>query len=100
MTLQTFLNRLIWVCMAPLLVLGMVAVTLDLRAARMQRDQDLHQRARIAQQYLEQELRAEARALAVLADSLEHPNGATPAGFYRQAQAFRANFGDHVVLTQ
>ena len=100
MTLKTFLNRLIWVCMAPLLVWGMVALVLDLRAARIQRDQDLHQRARLTQQYLELKLRTEARALTVMADSLHHPHGTMLSEFYRQAQAFKANFGDHVVLAQ
>jgi signal transduction histidine kinase len=99
-TLQTYLRRLIWVCMAPLLVLGLVALGFDLRSEQAQRDQDLQQRAQLIRQYVELRLRTEARALTVLASSLEQPNAASPAGFYRQIQAFRANFGDHVILAR
>jgi len=100
-TLQTFLRRLIWAGMAPLLALGLVVLAFNLWSAKTQRDRDLAQAARLTRDFLDLKLQAEARALSLLATSLpQRDDGPVTAGFYQQAQAFLEHFGDHVVLAQ
>jgi len=100
-TLQTFLRRLIWAGMTPLLALGLVALAFNLWSTKTQRDRNLAQAAHLTRDFLDLKLQAQARALSLLATSLpQHADGPVTAAFYQQAQAFREHFGDHVVLAQ
>lgn len=101
-TLRTFLRRLIWVCMAPLLLLALVSLTVNLLKSQAQRDADLEQHAQLTRQYFDLRLSSRAQGLRTLAQSPHLadalPSAAAWADFYREALAFQANFGDHVVL--
>ena len=97
-TLQTFLRRLIWAGMAPLLALGLAALTFNLWSAKTQRDQDLAQAARLTREHLDLSLQTEARALRLLAAALQHTEGQVTEAVYQQAQVFKDHFEDHVVV--
>lgn len=98
MTLQTFLRRLIWVCMAPLLLLALVALVVNLWQSRKTRDTDLEQDARLARQYIDLKIGSHARGLNMLATSPHLAEAELGEDFYREAQAFHTHFGDHIVL--
>ncbi|MFM8767796.1 MAG: cache domain-containing protein, partial [Rubrivivax sp.] len=87
--------------MAPLLALGLVVLLLNLRSVHAERDRDLDRTAQLTRQLLDLKLRDEARALSLLAVAAPSEVGQTPAAeaFYRQAQAFVSQFGNHVILT-
>lgn len=97
-TLQTYLRRMIWLCMAPLLALALVSLSDKLWQAQTLLSLELDREAHQTQQHLDLMLRFQAQGLGMLAGSvhLEEPGGA--AEFYREAQAFHQHFGDHVVL--
>ena len=97
-TLQTFLRRLIWVCMAPLLFLALLSVGVNLRQSRAHQASDLEQRASLARQDIDLKLGAQALGLRMLAASRHLQDPGPPQEFYREAQAFHATFGAHVVL--
>lgn len=97
-TLQTFLRRLIWACMAPLLALALIELAVNLHKSQAQLDADLERHARLTQQYLDLKLGAYAQGLNMLAISPHLRDAGGAADFYNEAQTFQLNFGAHVVL--
>ena len=98
MTLQTFLRRLIWVCMAPLLVLALIVLVVNLRQSQVARNTDLAQHAQLTRQYIDLKIASHARGLNMLATSPELAQAGVSPNFYRTALAFHTHFGDHIVL--
>ncbi len=96
--LSSFLARLIWLCMAPLLLL---AVWLAWDSLREQEARHLREGANLATNYaatVDQYLRARINALSMLANSPLADDPRRRAELYAEAQGFRASFGTHVIF--
>lgn len=96
--LSSFLARLIWLCMAPLLLL---AVWLAWDNLREQEARHLREGANLAKNYassVDQYLRARINALNMLAISPLADDPRRRAELYAEAQGFQASFGTHVIF--
>jgi PAS domain S-box-containing protein len=96
--LSSFLTRLIWLCMAPLLL---IAVWLAWDSLREQEAKHQREGANLAKNFathIDQFLRARINALNLLAVSplADHPRS-WPV-LYAEAQGFRESFGAHVIF--
>lgn len=97
-SLHQFLLRLIWACMLPLLLLACVFAYQyidDLDTRRIQTAQDTVDGLILD---VDRNLTARISGLQILATSTEARNPAERAAYYREARAFFANFGSHVIL--
>ena len=97
-TLQTFLRRLIWACMAPLLALALIELAVNLGISQIQLDEELERHARLTLQHLDLKLGAYAQGLNMLAASPHLRDAGGAADFYGEAQSFQTSFGAHVIL--
>jgi PAS domain S-box-containing protein len=96
--LQSYLRRLIWLCMLPLVGL---AVYLAFDSVSRIRQADADAGARLAKQIaatVDQGLRARMDALRLLAESPLLDDTARLAEFHREAQGFRRTYGSEVIL--
>jgi len=96
--LSSFLSRLIWLCMAPLLLL---AVWLAWENLQEQESRHLREGANLAKNYatsVDQYLRARINALHMLANSPLADDPRRRAELYAEAQGFQASFGTHVIF--
>ena len=98
MRLHTFLTRLIWLCIAPLLVLSAYLALDQLRNLEAQRDLDATEAAQNTATSIDRHLGAQIGALQMLAASPLVDDPARWADLYREAQGFRQSFGSHVLL--
>lgn len=98
MPLASYLTRLIWLCVAPLLLFAAWLAHDRLRALQTGNETEAAAIARNFATAIDQHLAARAGALKVMAAS---PLIDTPAGWqevYRMAQDYRDSFGSHLIL--
>jgi len=96
--LRTYLRRLVWLSMLPLLLLGTLLATHEIRAARSeQRDAATRLAARIRAN-VDGVLRERIATLSVLAESPLLADASRFGDFHRNAQAFRRGFGSEVIV--
>lgn len=98
MPLASYLTRLIWLCVAPLLLFAVWLAYDKLRAVQLENEGEATVIARNFATALDQHLAARIGALNVLSVSPLIDNPARWNEFYRVAQGFRDNFGSHVLL--
>lgn len=98
MLLRSFLVRLIWLCVLPLLLLAAYLAVDTVSAARRQRDLEATNLARNFVTAIDQGLRARIGALNILAVSPLIDDPARWEDLYREAQGFRRSFDSHVIL--
>ena len=98
MDLQSFLRRLIWVCMAPLLAFGLVLLVIQGRAAQRAVDHALDDAAEQLKQALDLQLEIRLRALSALARSPLFDGPEFGAAAYAELQAYRQGLDTHVLL--
>ncbi|WP_265944465.1 hypothetical protein [Dechloromonas sp. A34] len=96
--LATFLTRLIWLSILPLLLLSGWQAFEHVTSRREELDLEAATQAKSLAATVDQHLTARIAALNVLAHSPLLDETATHQAFYREAQGFRNNFGSHVVL--
>jgi PAS domain S-box-containing protein len=98
--LSTYLTRLIWLCILPLLGLGGWVIYDRVRAEQAQRDEQAASLARNVATLIDQQLDARIRGLTMLAVSPLVDNSKSWPALYREAQGFQETFGTHVILAQ
>lgn len=98
MRLQSFLRRLVWVCMTPLLGLGLVSLAIHVRETRQAVEHALDDAARQLQQALDAQLELRLLTLAALAQSplLDGPEFGPRA--YAELLAYRQGLHTQVLL--
>lgn len=98
MTLQSLLRRLVWVCLAPLLVLGLVFVGVQVRETWQEEDRELENAAALMKQALDARLEMRLRTLSALAQSplLDGPDFGPQA--HAELQAYWLGLQTHVLL--
>jgi PAS domain S-box-containing protein len=98
MPLRTFLRRLIWLCILPLLLLALWLAYDNLRTGQTERDREAVQLARNIATAIDQRLEARMSGLNMLALSPLLDDPARWGDLYREAQGFQESFGSHVIL--
>lgn len=97
MTLKRYLTRLIWLCIAPLLLLGSwLAVDQVLGVLARSRDDAQNAARRIAAS-IDEDLRDRINGLQLLAASPLADDAQRQAEFYREAQAYQRHFDGDVI---
>ena len=98
MSLKSFLTKLIWICVLPPVLLSGYLAVHQVRSLQAQRDLEAANLARNVATSLDGLVASRISALQVLAASplLDAPPRLDE--FYRQAQGFQHNFGNHLVL--
>jgi signal transduction histidine kinase len=99
-SLSSFLTRLIWLCVLPLLLLAGWLAYDNFRDRSQHTDQDSLQLATNYAATIDQRLRARIRGLQLLDASPLVDDPAHWADLYRQAQVFEAQFGGHVTFAE
>jgi len=97
--LRVFLTRLIWFSVLPLFILAVYLAVDHVRTIRAQIDRDAADRVANAAAAVDRHLRAEIAGLETLAASPLVDDRSRWSEFYREAQAYRENFGGHVILS-
>lgn len=98
MSLHSFLTRLIWLCVLPLVVVTAYLAIDSVRTAQSDRDLEAANLARNFATAIDQDLQARFGALQVLAASPLADDASRWKDLYREAQAFQRSFGSHVLL--
>jgi PAS domain S-box-containing protein len=98
MSLKSFLTRLIWICVLPLVLLSAYLAVDQVRSLRTQRDLQAAQLARNFATSLDHLIASRISALQVLAASPLLDSPPRLSEFYRQAQGFQQSFDNHLVL--
>lgn len=96
--LKMFLARLIWLCVMPLLILGLWLTYDSVRASQDRRDQEARQLTKNFALSIDLHLKARIRALNMLALSPAMDDSSRWHYLYQEATAFRESFGSHVIL--
>jgi len=97
--LRIFLTRLIWFSVLPLFILAVYLAVDHVRTMRAQIDREAADRVANAALAVDRHLRAEIAGLQTLASSPLVDDRSRWAEFYQEAQAYRENFGGHVILS-
>ncbi len=97
-TLKSYLARLIWLCLSPLLLLALWLAYDSVRSSLAQRDQQAANLARNVAVAIDQYMEARMRALNLLALSPLLDNPARWGDLYQEGRGFHASFGSHVIL--
>jgi PAS domain S-box-containing protein len=98
MKLQSYLVRLIWVCIAPLLALAAYFAVGQLQDIDVHREQEALGLSRNVAASVDRQLRSRVGALEMMALSPLMDDRAQWPLLYRGAQAFRQTFGTHLLL--
>ena len=98
MSLKSFLTRLIWICVVPLVLLSAYLAVDHVRSLQAERDLEAANLARNVATSLDHLIASRVSALQVLAASPLLDDPPRLAEFYRQAQGFRDSFKNHLVL--
>ncbi len=98
--LKTFLTRLIWLCILPLLLLAAWLAYESIGDDQAQRDMAARNLAHNFAATVDQGLDARIRALNMLALSPLLDDPTRWGGLYREAQGFQENFHSHVILAE
>ena len=96
--LSTFLGRLIWLCVLPLLLLSAYLATERVLSAQEEQDQKAKELADDVVTVIEQRLDARIGALKMLAVSPLADDASRWQDYYQVAQGFYQSFGSHVVF--
>ncbi|CAL95074.1 sensor histidine kinase [Azoarcus olearius] len=97
MRLQSFLTRLMWASMLPLIVLAAWLALASLRETRENRDREAANLARNFMTAIDQTVRARIGALTVLAHSPLADDPAQRSALYREAEGLKHSFGGEVI---
>ncbi len=98
MSLRTFLTRLIWLSIVPLVILAIFLGTHRIARLKVRIDEQASGQAMTAMTVVDQELQGQIAALQALAASPLLDDRSRLKEFYREAQGFRESFGSHLVL--
>jgi len=99
MSLHSFLTRLIWLCVMPLVLLAGYLAFDSVHSIQVDRDLDAANIARNFATAIDQSLTARIGALRMLAVSpLADPGALNLSALYQEAQAFHQNFDSHIIL--
>ena len=98
LSLHRFLTRLIWLCVAPLLLLAAYLAFNHVWHVHDEREREAENLAKTLAANLDHELSARIAALRTLAASPLADDPATWHGLYREAQGFKDGFGGDVAL--
>ncbi|MBI5577954.1 MAG: PAS domain S-box protein [Deltaproteobacteria bacterium] len=98
MPLSTFVARLIWLCMLPLLLLAAWLAVDSVRTSQSDRDLEAVNLAKNFATTIDHELNARIAALNVLAVSPLVDDASRWKDLYREAQGFYQSLGSHVIL--
>ena len=96
--LKLFLARLIWLCVLPLLILGVWLAYDSVRTSQIQRDQAAANLTKNFATSVDQYLKSRIRALNMLAVSPLVDDSSRWPELYQEAQGFHESFGSHVIL--
>ena len=96
--LHTFLTRLIWLCVGPLVVLAIFMAVVRVRDVQGARDHEAAGKAAALALAVDQDLDARIGALKMLAESPLIDDASRREELYREAQGFQKSFGSHVIL--
>ena len=97
-SLHTFLTRLIWLCVGPLLVLALYMAIEHVRDVQANRDREAIGIGAALAAAVDQDLNARVGALTMLAASPLADDSSRWQDLYQEAQGFRQSFGSHVIL--
>jgi PAS domain S-box-containing protein len=98
MSLNSFLTRLIWLCVSPLLLLAAYLAITSVRATQAETDLEAANLAKNVATAIDQDLAARIGALRILAMS---PLADRPSHWnelYQEAQGFRQSFGSNIIV--
>jgi two-component system, sensor histidine kinase and response regulator len=98
MPLATFLTRLIWLCVLPLLILAVWLAADSVLTRRAERDREAANLASNVAAAVDRDLEARIGALGMLAESPLLDDPARWPDLYREALGLYRSFGTHVVL--
>lgn len=98
MSFHAFLTRLIWLCMAPLLLLAAYLAIANIHDRQAERDLEAANLAKSFATMIDQHLNARISALHMLAESSLVDDASRWKDLYREAQGFHQGFGCHVIL--
>ncbi|MDD5296786.1 MAG: ATP-binding protein [Rhodocyclaceae bacterium] len=98
MSLHSFLTRLIWLCVLPLVLLAGWLALADVRDTQSDRDREAANLAKNFATEIDQHLSARIGALNMLAQSPLADEPKRWPDMYREAQGFHGSFGSHVIL--
>ncbi|HEY9193477.1 MAG TPA: PAS domain S-box protein [Methyloversatilis sp.] len=97
-SLNTFLTRLIWLCVGPLMLLAIYLAIANVRHLQEDRNLEATNLTRVLVTAVDQDLNARINALTMLAKSPTIDDPAHWNTLYAEAQGFQQSFGSHVVL--
>lgn len=100
MPLSTYLTRLIWLCVLPLVLFSAWLVMDQVRTLQLERDQEADHIARNFATAIDHHLAARIGSLKVMAASPLADDPALWALYYQVSQGYRENFGSHVVFAE
>jgi two-component system, sensor histidine kinase and response regulator len=98
MSLHSFLIRLIWLCVSPLVVLAAYLAISSIMSKQAERDLEAANLAKSFAIVVDQHLDARIGALHMLAGSPLVDDASRWEDLYREAQGFHESFGNHVVF--
>jgi PAS domain S-box-containing protein len=98
MSLNRFLTRLIWICVLPLILLAVYLAIASVRNTQSEIDVVANDIAIGSAASIDQYLLARIHAISVIAESPLAADASRRKELYEEAQAFRRNFGSHVIL--
>src|ERR1035437_2480180 len=96
--LSSFLTRLIWLCVLPLMLLAAYLATVSVMSDQEDQNQKATNLAQNFATLIDQELTARIGALQMLAASPLAENSLRWKDFYQEAQGFHQSFGSHVIF--
>ncbi len=96
--LHSFLAQVIWLCVAPMVLLAAYLALDNVSDVSKTRDEDAANLTRSVASVVDGYLRSRINALQMLADTTPVGDTSRLPDLYKQAQAFRKSFGGHVVL--
>jgi PAS domain S-box-containing protein len=97
-SLNTFLTRLIWLCVGPLMLLAIYLAITNVRHLQEDRDLEATNLTHVLVTAVDQDMKARINALTMLANSPTIDDPAHWSVLYAEAQGFQKIFGSHVVL--
>ncbi|MEN6439899.1 MAG: histidine kinase dimerization/phosphoacceptor domain -containing protein [Syntrophobacter sp.] len=98
-SLNTFLTRLIWFCVLPLVILAVYLAIKHVYTLRDQQDQEARNQIHNVATSIDHQLGAQIAALQMLAASPLLDDPPRLHEFYSEAMNFRTSFGGHVILS-
>jgi PAS domain S-box-containing protein len=98
LSLNSYLTRLIWLCVLPLLFLAVYLAVNHVQTLKNQRERDAVGRVLSVASTIDSQLRAHIAGLQLLAESPLIDNPPRLHEFYKEALAFRTSYGGHIIL--